>query len=150
MCIRDRVIGESGFQRRRVRRSEEEHRTIGDRVAKSEAATQDSLEGYARISVNLRGRDQDRSWWRENQSRRDLTKVAQYEVLGNDAKRRVRPGRDDRKRSAFWSRTPLSDRQHRSIVPSGTDSPLRTLTQHFVLGFFREVPAGLIFSNRQQ
>jgi hypothetical protein len=37
------VIGESGFQRRRVRRSEKEHRTIGDRVAKSEAATQDSL-----------------------------------------------------------------------------------------------------------
>jgi hypothetical protein len=27
---------------------------------------------------------------RENQSRRDFTKVAQYEVLGNDAKRRVR------------------------------------------------------------
>jgi hypothetical protein len=32
----------------------------------------------------------------ENQSRRDLTKVAQYEVLGNDAKRNARPGRDDR------------------------------------------------------
>jgi hypothetical protein len=31
----------------------------------------------------------------ENQSRRDLTK-AQYEVLGNDAKRNARPGRDDR------------------------------------------------------
>ena len=45
------VIGESGFQRRRVGQSEKEHRTIGDRVAKSEAATQDSLEGYAFISV---------------------------------------------------------------------------------------------------
>jgi hypothetical protein len=28
-------------------------------------------------------------------------KVAQYEVLGNGAKRHVRPGRDDRKRPAF-------------------------------------------------
>jgi hypothetical protein len=28
---------------------------------------------------------------RENQSRRDLTKVAQYEVLGNEAERHVRP-----------------------------------------------------------
>ena len=32
----------------------------------------------------------------ENQSRRDLPKVAQYEVLGNDAKRNARPDRDDR------------------------------------------------------
>jgi hypothetical protein len=45
---------------------------------------------------------------------------------------------------------PLSDCLHRSIVPSGTDSFLITLTQHFVLGYFREVPAGPIFSNRQQ
>jgi hypothetical protein len=43
----------------------------------------------------------------------------------------------------FWSRTLLSDCQHWSIVPSGTDSSLKTLTQHFVLGYFREVPAGL-------
>jgi hypothetical protein len=40
----------------------------------------------------------------------------------------------------FWFR-------HLAIVPSGTDSSLKTLTQHFVLGYFREVPAGLIFSN---
>jgi hypothetical protein len=45
----------------------------------------------------------------------------------------------------FWSRTPLSDCQHPSIVPSGTDTSLKTLTQHFVLGYFREVPAGLDF-----
>jgi len=44
----------------------------------------------------------------------------------------------------------LSDCQHSSIVPSGTDSSLKTLTQHFVLGYFRQVPAGLIFSNHQQ
>jgi hypothetical protein len=41
---------------------------------------------------------------------------------------------------------PLSDCLDRSIVPSGTDSSLITLTQHFVLGYFREVPAGPIFS----
>jgi hypothetical protein len=28
--------------------------------------------------------------------------------------------------------------------PSGTDTSLKTLTQHFVLGYFRQVPAGLI------
>src|ERR1700758_1244552 len=33
---------------------------------------------------------------RENQSQRDAMKVAQYEVLGNDAKRPGRPARDDR------------------------------------------------------
>jgi hypothetical protein len=36
----------------------------------------------------------------------------------------------------FWSRTPLSDCQHWSIVPSGTDTSLKTVTQHFVLGYF--------------
>jgi hypothetical protein len=47
----------------------------------------------------------------------------------------------------FWSRTPLSDCQHWSIVPSGTDTSLKTLTQSGscrILGYFREVPAGLI------
>jgi hypothetical protein len=52
--------------------------------------------------------------------------------------------------SGFWSRTQLSDCQHPSIVPSGTDSSLKTLTQHFVLGYFRQVPTGLIFSNHQR
>jgi hypothetical protein len=47
-----------------------------------EAVTQESL-GRSPMSVNLRGRDQDRCWWLEkNRSRRDHTKVAQYEVLG--------------------------------------------------------------------
>ena len=50
----------------------------------------------------------------------------------------------------FWSRTPLSDCHHWSIVPSGTDTSLKTLTQHFVLGYFRQVPAGLIFFDQQQ
>jgi hypothetical protein len=52
-----------------------------------------------------------------------------------------------------WSRTLPSDCQHWSIVPSGTDSSLETLTQSGscrILGYFREVPAGLIFSNLQQ
>src|SRR5260221_14495492 len=47
----------------------------------------------------------------------------------------------------FWFRTPLSDCQHWSIVPSGTERCLKTLTQHFVLGYFRWVPAGLIFTD---
>jgi hypothetical protein len=34
---------------------------------------------------------------KEDVPRRDLMKVAQYEVLGNDPKRDVRPARDDRK-----------------------------------------------------
>src|SRR6266446_5968299 len=50
----------------------------------------------------------------------------------------------------FESRMRLSDCQHWSIVPSGTDRSLKTLTQHFVLGYFRRVPAGLIFSNSQR
>jgi hypothetical protein len=37
-----------------------------------------------------------------------------------------------------------------SIVPPGTDTSLKTLTQHFVLGYFRQVPAGLILSNQQR
>ena len=72
-------------------------------------------------------------------------KVAQYEVLGNDAKRPVRPARDDRNVRLLVSH-PLSDCHHWSIVPSasGTDTSLKTLTQHFVLGYFRQVPAGLL------
>src|ERR1700730_11253187 len=44
------------------------------------------------IRVNLRGLE----LYAEDLSRRDSVKVAQYEVLGNDAKRPVRPARDDR------------------------------------------------------
>jgi hypothetical protein len=47
----------------------------------------------------------------------------------------------------FWFRTRLSDCQHSSIVPfllrrpdyggqAGTDSSLKTVPQHFVLGFY--------------
>jgi hypothetical protein len=79
-------------------------------------------------------------------------KVAQYEVLGNDAKRHVRPGRDDRKRSAFsLARRSVIASIGRSSRPGRTPL-LRTLTQSGscrILGYFREVPAGLIFSNHQ-
>jgi hypothetical protein len=54
-------------------------------------------------------------------------KVAQYPAaagLGNDAKGHVRPARDDRN-IGFASRMRLSDCQHPSIVPSGTDRSLK-------------------------
>jgi hypothetical protein len=93
--------------------------------------------------------------------------LAQHEVLGGEAQRHVRPGRDDRKRSAFGlgcgsaivgirrsSRSAfvpqsLEERRRRPDYggQAGTDRSLKTLTQHFVLGYFRWVPAGLIFSN---
>jgi hypothetical protein len=67
---------------------------------------------------------------REESSRWDPTRIAQYEVLGNDAKKDVRPVRDDR-RFGSWSLargfTSVSSRR------SGTDRsflnanpPLRT------------------------
>ena len=83
-------------------------------------------------------------------------KVAQYEVLGNDAKRHVRPVRDDRNVRLLLSnaaqRLPAFRRSSRSaFVPqsleerrrrpdyggqAGTDRSLTTLTRHFVLGYF--------------
>jgi hypothetical protein len=45
--------------------------------------------------------------------------VAQYEVLGNDAKRDVRPGRGDRNRPLV-SLASSQERKQPSIVPSGT------------------------------
>ncbi|MGA8480475.1 MAG: hypothetical protein WB696_21135, partial [Chthoniobacterales bacterium] len=47
-------------------------------------------------------------------------KVAQYEVLGNGCKRRVRPVRDDR--TAYPSASMrLQENKRRSTVPDGTD-----------------------------
>jgi hypothetical protein len=92
------------------------------------------------MRVNLRARDQDRAGSLvvgENQSRRDLTKVAQYEVLGNEAKNRSVPlALGTIEMLGFWSCRRLSDCKYSSIVPSGTASSLKTLTQHFVLGYF--------------
>jgi hypothetical protein len=133
---------EGRFARRRVRHSFSDGRSFPSfkRRAKSGnagksgvAAIQDSL-GRSPISVNLRSL----RLYVEDLSRRDSVKVAQYEVLGNDAKRHVRPGRDDRKRPAFGLARRSAIANFRSIVPSasGTDSSLKTLTQHFVLGYF--------------
>jgi hypothetical protein len=76
-------------------------------------------------------------------------KVAQYEVLGNDAKRQVRPGsgRDDR---IAWRLVSHAAQRLPASVDRPVDRSLKTLTQHFLVGYFREVPPGLIFSNRQQ
>jgi len=67
-------------------------------------------------------------------------------VLGNEAKNRSVPS-GTIETLGFWSCTRLSDCQHSSIVPFGTDSSLETLTQHFVPGYFRQVPAELISSS---
>jgi hypothetical protein len=107
------------------------------------------------MRVNLRARDQDRAGSLvvgENQSRRDLTKVAQYEVLGNEAKNRAVPlALGTIEMLGFWSYRRLSDCKYSSIVPfllrrpdyggqAGTASSLKTLTQHFVLGYFSLSP----------
>jgi hypothetical protein len=63
---------------------------------RAEGAVQDSL-GLHPISANLRRL----GLYAEDLSRRDSVKVAQYEVLGNDAKRHVRPYKGRSKRWAF-------------------------------------------------
>ena len=37
-----------------------------------------------------------------------------------------------------------------SIVPAGTGISFCIISQHFVLGYFRQVPPGLIFTNGQR
>jgi hypothetical protein len=74
---------------------------------------------------------------RENQSRRDLTKVAQYEVLGNEAKNRSVP-------LALGTIEMLGLLVFHAAqrLPAFVDRPVRDgyslkkLTQHFVLGYF--------------
>ena len=74
-------------------------------------------------------------------------KVAQYEVLG--LKQKGCPSRQRRsKHLAFGLAHGSAIVSILSIVPSGTNSSLKTLTQHFVLGYFRRVAAGLIFTER--
>jgi hypothetical protein len=80
-------------------------------------------------------------------------KVAQYKVLGNEAKNRSVPSASGTiEMLGFWSCTRLSDRNYSSIVPflrrrpdyggqAGTDGPLKTLTQHFVLGLLSLSPS---------
>jgi hypothetical protein len=81
-----------------------------------EAATQDSL-GRSPISANLRSL----GLYLEDLSRRDSVKVAQYPAaagLGNDAKRRVRPARDDRNVRLLVS-------QAAQRLPALVDRPVR-------------------------
>ncbi len=60
---------------------------------------------------------------------------------GNDAKRNVRPGRDDRNIWLLISLMPLTRvSSPRSSHPGR--SLFKTLTQHFVLGYFHWVPPG--------
>jgi hypothetical protein len=71
-------------------------------------------------------------------------KVAQYEVLGNDAKRDVRPGsgRDDRNVWLLVSLTPFTSEGADLDRPIRDGSLIKTLTQHSVLGYFHWVPSG--------
>jgi hypothetical protein len=84
-------------------------------LAKSEAALHDSL-GRSPISANLRVL----GLYAEDLSQRDSVKVAQYEVLGNEAKRHVRPVsvRDDRN-----GRLLVSHAAYR--LPTFVDRPVR-------------------------
>jgi hypothetical protein len=80
-------------------------------------------------------------------------KVAQYEVLGNDAKRDVRPASPERlsglgtiETFGSWSRGDFSSTSNHLSSPRD-GRRLKWATQHFVLGYFHRVPAGLIFYN---
>jgi hypothetical protein len=73
-------------------------------------------------------------------------KVAQYEVLGWSSERGTRPGWDDRRPAYAREAVYVRDKEPNvSIVPPGTDISFCIISQHFVLGYFRRVPPGLIF-----
>jgi len=55
----------------------------------------------------------------EDLFRRDSVKVARYEVLGNEAKRQVRPVKGTIETLGFWFRMRLSD------FPHFVDRPVR-------------------------
>jgi len=61
---------------------------------------------------------------------------AQYEVLGNDVKRDIRPGRDDRNVWLLISRYTASRAQAANRSSLGDGPVLQHLTQHFVLSYF--------------
>jgi hypothetical protein len=71
-------------------------------------------------------------------------KVAQYEVLGNDANRNARPAGTIETFGSSSFTYGLTGASSQSIVPSasGTGHSFRTPTQHFVLGDFHRVPTG--------
>jgi hypothetical protein len=92
--------------------------------------------GSFACAPNLRVHDQDHTdslGVGENQSRRDSVK-AQYEVLGNDAKRPISPARDDRNVRLSLACVSAIAGICRSSRPGRI--LLKTLTQHFVLGYF--------------
>jgi hypothetical protein len=76
----------------------------------------------------------------------DLVKVAQYEVLGDDSKRDVRPGRDDRNARPLASRIRIHKHKQPSIVPPGTACAFFSISRHFVPGYFHHVPPGRFFA----
>jgi hypothetical protein len=73
-------------------------------------------------------------------------KVAQYEVLGNDSERDVRPIRDDRKRSSVVSRIGIHKSKQPLIVPSGTGRPFFNANPALRAGLFSSGPSGTSLS----
>src|ERR1700747_3511511 len=67
----------------------------------------------------------------EKLSRRDITKVARYEVSGIEREEAVRPDRDDRNDFLLPNRATI----HRSSL-AGRVVLKRTPPQHFLLGYF--------------
>jgi len=83
---------------------------------------------------------------RGNQSHRDRTKVAQYEVLGQRSQRTIRPGlsaivrttkeeRDDRRMLAI-AELRARPKAGRSYRPLRDGLVFCFISQHFVLGFY--------------
>jgi hypothetical protein len=77
------------------------------------------------LSANLRSL----GLYTEDLSRRDSVKVARYEVLGNDAKRQVRPGRSNRLAFGLACRSAIACIARSSLPLPGRIALLTTLTQ---------------------
>jgi len=75
-------------------------------------------------------------------------KVARYEVPGTDAKRDVRPDRDDRNVWLLVSRIRLHEPNQPSIVPAGTGRVSFSIPGTFVPGYIHWVPAGRLGTRR--
>ncbi len=83
--------------------------------------------------------------WRKSVPQGHL-KVAQYEVLGNEARRHVRPARDDRK---VWRLVPRAHKHLPGLVnrPVRDGTLFKNANPALRTGLLSNVPVGLIFSS---